>query len=446
MLNISSHKTHNVIDQTEYSSLRKLANHRKNNVLLSLTAASMGLFFIILFLPWTQNIQSKGLVTTLKPDQRPQTIQTVIGGRIEKWFVQAGDFVYKGDTVLFISEIKNEYLDPDLLPRTREQIFAKEMSVAAYMDKVKAMDNQIDALLKTSVLKKKQVANKLKQAQLLVKSDSITYQASIIYFNITQAQFERMKQLNKEGLKSLTDLEKRNQTMQKSEAEMISKENKMLASINKVINAEVELSSIQAQYRQKIAKAESEKFASLSNMFNAENEVTKLQNTLANYSLRSGLYYITSPQNGYITQAMQSGIGENIKPGDEIVSIMPANFELAIAMFIKPIDLPLLEKGQPIRIQFDGWPAIIFSGWPNVSQGTYGGIVFAIDNFISENGMYRVLVEQDTADYPWPDALRVGAGTKNMVLLKDVSIGYEMWRKINGFPPDYYKSYIKTEK
>jgi len=25
-----------------------------------------------------------------------------------------------------------------------------------------------------------------------------------------------------------------------------------------------------------------------------------------------------------------------------------------------------------------------------------------------------------------------------MVLLKDVPIWYELWRQINGFPPDYY--------
>lgn len=446
MLNISHYKIGKSISEAGYSSLQRVTNQKRDNVLLRLIALFFVLFFVTLFLPWTQNIQSKGTVTTLKPDQRPQTIQTVIAGKIEKWFVQAGDYVNKGDTVLFISEIKNEYLDPDLLSRTQEQILAKKMSVTSYMEKVKAKDNQIDALLKTSVLKKHQTENKLIQAQLLVASDSIAYQASIINFNITEAQFERIKKLYKEGLKSLTDLEKRNQAMQKSQAEMVFKENKLLTAINKVINAEVELNSIQAQYREKIAKAESEKFTALSNMYNGEAEVTKLQNAFANYSIRSSLYYITAPQNGYITRAMQSGIGENIKSGDEIFSIMPSDYKLAISMYIKPIDLPLMEKGQKVRIQFDGWPAIIFSGWPNVSRGTYGGTVFAIDNFISNNGMYRVLVEQDSTDYPWPDALRVGAGTRNMLLLKDVLIGYEMWRKINGFPPDYYKAYTKKEK
>jgi len=159
-----------------------------------------------------------------------------------------------------------------------------------------------------------------------------------------------------------------------------------------------------------------------------------------NYSVRTGYYYITAPQDGYITKAIQVGLGETIKEGEKIVSIMPANSKLAVEMYIRPIDLPLVQKGEHVRIQFDGWPAIVFSGWPNTSYGTYGGTVVAIDNFISDNGLYRVLVAPDPKDHPWPDALRVGAGSNSMLLLNDVPVWYELWRQINGFPPDFYKS------
>tara|TARA_R110002072_G_scaffold232309_1_gene389685 strand:- start:37076 stop:38419 length:1344 start_codon:yes stop_codon:yes gene_type:complete len=439
MLNISHHKINHLVNRNRYKSLDSVEKRTSGKVLLRLVAATFGLFLLIMFLPWTQNIQSKGTVTTLKPEQRPQTIQSVISGRIEKWYVQEGDYVSKGDTVLFISEIKNEYLDPNLLERTEDQMNAKESTVDSYMSKIKALDNQIDALLNTSVVKREQTDNKLEQSRLMVISDSINYNASKINYSIAKTQYERMQELYNGGLKSLTDLERRNQTMQKAQADMIAKKNKMLTSKNKVMNAQVERISIQAQYREKIAKAESEKYTALSNMYDAEATVTKLQNQFTNYTLRTGMYYITAPQNGFITKAIQSGLGETIKEGEEIVSIMPASYDLAIEMYIKPIDLPLLEIGQHVRIQFDGWPAIVFSGWPNTSHGTYGGNVYAIDNFISENGMYRIMVARDPEDSDWPEALRVGAGTRNMVLLKDVSVWYELWRKTNGFPPDYYK-------
>jgi multidrug resistance efflux pump len=438
MLNISKNSVHSRINREQYASFREVESKKSGKIMIRLLTAFFVITLLIMFIPWTQNIRSRGKVTTLKPDQRPQTIHSIIAGRIEKWYVQEGDFVHKGDTILFISEIKDEYFDPNLLSRTEEQLQSKEMAVNSYMEKVKALDNQVDALIQTSRLKLQQADNKLKQARLKVVSDSIDYQAATINYQISEEQYDRMQQLFSDGLKSLTDLEKRKMTLQKAQAEMVSTENKLLTSQNEVINAQVELTSIEAQYRDDIAKAESEKYTAMSNMYDAEAVVTKLQNQYMNYSMRTGMYYITSPQDGYITKAIQSGIGETIKDGTSIVSIMPSRYDLAVEMYVKPLDLPLLEKGQQVRIQFDGWPAIVFSGWPNTSYGTYGGQIFAIDNFISDNGMYRILVAPDEGDHSWPEALRVGAGTSSIILLKDVPIWYELWRKINGFPPDYY--------
>ena len=148
--------------------------------------------------------------------------------------------------------------------------------------------------------------------------------------------------------------------MQEAEAKMISQENKLLTSRNETINAQVEITTLDAEYRDKMAKVNSEKFAAMSSMYDAEATVTKLQNTFMNYSVRTGLYYITAPQDGYITKAIQTGIGETIKEGEELLSIMPANPELAAEVYIEPMDLPLLSTGQHIRMQFDGWPAVVF--------------------------------------------------------------------------------------
>lgn len=440
MLNISSNSLDPNLKKGKFSSLDQVESKESSRRLIRVITGFGLVGFLILFLPWTQNIRSRGDVTTLKPNQRQQSIHSIIPGRIEKWFVQEGDNVKKGDTILFLSEVKDDYFDPQLLNRTQDQLKAKEMSVNSYMEKVKSLDNQIDALSQTGLLKYEQAQNKLKQAHLKVISDSMDYQASLINYQVAEEQYKRMEQLYDDGLKSLTDLEKRKLTLQKTRAERISYENKLLTSRNEVLNAKVELTSIKAQYRDEVSKAESQKFTALSNMYDAEGAVTKLQNQFMNYSVRSGLYFITAPQDGYIIRTLQSGIGETIKEGEEIVTIMPALYDLAIAMYVKPIDIPLLEEGQHVRTQFDGWPAIVFSGWPNVSYGTYGGTVYAIDNYISPNGMYRILVAPDTNDVPWPDALRVGAGATSMLLLKDVPIWYELWRKINGFPPDYYKA------
>jgi hypothetical protein len=117
---------------------------------------------------------------------------------------------------------------------------------------------------------------------------------------------------------------------------------------------------------------------------------------------------------------------------------MPSDFELAVEIFVKPMDLPLLTLGQEVRFIFDGWPAIVFSGWPDASYGTFSGKIFAIDNEISTNGKYRILIAEDSETKPWPEALRPGGGAQGIALLNDVPVWYELWRQLNGFPPDLY--------
>lgn len=399
--------------------------------------------FIVLFVPWTQNIRSKGYVTALRPDQRPQTIHSVIAGRIEKWYVAEGSFVSKGDTILQISEVKDEYFDSLLLPRTQLQVNAKNLAALSYKGKVSALDIQIDALADNSILRVQQAQNKLKMSELKVLSDSIRFQQAKINFQIGNQQLERAEQLYKEGLRSLVDLETRRLRFQEVQAGMIASENSLLSSRNELLAARIELNAVDNDFKDKLAKAESEKFTAMSSQYDAEATASKLENTYSNYEARSKFRYILAPQDGYLAKAIQVGIGETIKEGDPILNIVPSDADLAVEMYVQPVDLPLVEKGNKVRFIFDGWPAIVFSGWPQLSNGTFGGIVVAIDQFAGPNNQYRVLVIEDPEEDSWPDLLRIGSGADGIALLNDVPVWYEVWRQLNGFPADYYTN---TEK
>ncbi len=448
MLNLSDQSINHLFRKENFTSFQKLkdAYSYSHDRLVKFVFLLAIIFVIILFLPWTQNVRAPGELIALNPEQRPQTIQSVIAGRIEKWYVVEGQFVNKGDTILRISEVKDDYFDPNLLGNTQLQLDAKEFSRLSYDEKVKALEGQINALETALKLKISQAQNKVQQNILKVTSDSIDLQAARVNFDVAKEQYERFKSLYEEGLRSLTDLENRNLKLQESQAKVISQENKWLTSKNELINSKIELNSIQADYKDKIAKANSDKYTALSGKFDTEATINKLQNQYNNYEIRNSFYHILAPQDGYVTQAQQVGIGETIKEGAQIVSIMPAVYDLAVQMYVRPIDLPLFEKGQKVMMQFDGWPAIIFSGWPGISFGTYEGEVLAIDNFISTNQLYRVLVKPKQSSHPWPEQLRVGAGVRTLTLLKNVSVWYEIWRQINGFPPDYYKLNTKTDE
>ena len=445
MLNITKNHVSEHIDIKTLKSGKDIFTVQYNKRFKKFLLVFSILIVVIVFLPWTQNISSTGLVTTLKPNQRPQSIQSQIPGRIEEWFVQEGDFVKKGDTIIRISEVKSDYFDSRLAERTGDQLSVKSSSVEAYKNKVVALGNQISALQQERRLKLESAKNKLLQAHLKVTTDSMDLEAIKINADIANTQYKRTISLQEEGLKAVKDVEEKRNKLQETEAKLMSQQNKYLSTKNEVINAQIAISTISATYADKLAKAQSGLYTAQSSGYDTEAEVSKLETSLANYTKRTSLLFVTAPQDGYINKAIKAGIGETFKEGEQLVNIMPANYDLAVEMYVRPIDLPLIHNGENVRVQFDGWPAIVFSGWPNVSYGTYGAKIVAIENYISTNGKYRVLLKPDAEDVAWPEAIRVGSGAKSIALLNDVPIWFELWRQINSFPPDFYKPDTKTE-
>lgn len=439
MLNISNKKLNKKVSIEHYASGKMVFFKEDNKHFNRFLSIASIILLVVLFLPWTQNVRGRGNVTTLSLDQRPQTINSPIPGRIEKWYVREGDSVKKGDTIVFISEIKSDYFDKNLIPRTQKQIEAKQSSVSSYENKVKTLGNQIEALKKERDLKIEQAENKLKISKLDVESDSIGLEAAETNIRIAQTRYDREVNLQKDGLKAVKDVEGKKLKLQEAQRKLVAQQNKLLGSKNKVINARIELNRVKNEYLNKISKAESDRFTAESSQFDTEAQVTKLEVSKSNYEKRNELYYITAPQNGYINKALRGGIGQTFKEGEALVGIMPIKFDMAVETYVEPIDLPLMHLEERVQIQFDGWPAIVFSGWPNTSFGTFTGEVVAIENFISENGKYRILIAPAEGTPEWPDALRAGAGAETFALLEDVPVWYEIWRQLNGFPPNYYQ-------
>lgn len=439
MLNITNKSLFKDIDISKYESGKLFTQKKYYKLFNWFSILFLIMLVIILFLPWTQSVTGKGSVTTLQPDHRPQTIQSPIPGRIEQWFVQEGEQVRKGDTILRISEVKSDYFDDKLVERTGQQIQSKSQSAQAYQGKVGALNNQIKALKNEQKLKLEQAKNKLQQAHLKVKTNSIDLEAAKTNKSIAETQYNRMLTLQEEGLKATKDVEEKRLKLQETEAKLIAQENKLLESKNEVVNAEIELSRIDATYGEKISKALSDLHTAQSAQFSTEADIAKLENSYSNYAKRSSLQYVTAPQNGFINRAIKGGVGVTFKEGESLVDIMPDDYELAVETYVRPTDLPLIHVGERVQVEFDGWPAIVFSGWESVSYGTYSSRVVAIGNYISENGMYRVLLAPDENAHDWPEGIRVGSGVRTLALLEDVPIWYELWRQINGFPPNFYR-------
>lgn len=425
--------------QSTLGSFKKVYKIEKKDNVKKWLYGMLLLLVLAMFLPWTQNIRAKGTITTLRQEQRPQELNTIIAGRVIQWYIKEGDFVKEGDTILQLGEVKVDYLDPKLLSRTQQQIDAKQQSIEGYKNKAGTAETQTSALLQGQSLKLQSLDNKLLQQQFKVASDSTDLIAVNNELTVYKRQIDAAKLMLDSGVISLVDYEKRRMNYQNAAAKKISAENKYSQSKQELIILRIEKNSTVQEYTDKISKAKGDKYSSLSSAASTEADVAKLENMYSSYDARNKLYYIKAPQNGQVTKAKKAGIGEILKDGEMIVEIVPSNIQYAVEMFIEPMDLPLINIGQKVRFVFDGFPAIVFSGWPTNSYGTFGGKVSAVETSVSSNGKFRILVAEDPEDKKWPEQLRIGGGANGIALLKDVRIYYELWRNINGFPPDYYK-------
>ncbi|MFC5283462.1 HlyD family secretion protein [Pedobacter alpinus] len=422
----------------KFGSFGKMMISKPSNILFKVFLWLLGFATIVLLLPWTQNVQSIGTVSSISPNQRPQQINSIIPGRIIKWYIRDGQRVNKGDTLLQISEIKEEYLDESLLERVDEQINAKGEAVEFYKQKAGTANQQEDALVSALGFKMDQLRNKLGQYILTVQSDSMAYNAAISQLKISTEQQIRQQQLYDAGLKSLTELEQKQQYYQDALSKKISAENKYFNSKNELLNIKLDLFGAEQEYGEKISKVNGERFTALSQVSSTEGEIAKLKNQFQNYKQRQSFYTIIAPQSGQVVQTVKAGLGETVKDGETLMQIVPDDFDAAVEIAISPLNMPLMSIGQKVQLQFDGFPAIVFSGWPDASYGVFDGKVKAIDQSTDLNGNFKVWVVPNGGK-AWPKELRFGAGAKSIALLKDVPLIYELWRQLNGFPPEYYQ-------
>jgi multidrug resistance efflux pump len=377
--------------------------------------------FLALFLPWQQNVQSTGEITALRPKDRPQQVTAIVGGRIVAWEVREGQLVQGGDALVRVAEVKDGYLDPRALQRQREQLVAKESSITAKAGKAAALERQLTALRDGFGVSLEKARNKVTLYESAVQS-------AVLDSSVAAAQLVRQEALYRDGLKSLTEFEGARTKALKAYATAVEKRNELA-------NARLEQGSIGAEYGDKIAKSESERSNTLADIGESAAEIAKLRVAVANFELRTGMYVIRAPQTGYVVKALKAGVGEILKDGDAVVTLQPAHPSVAVALYVKAMDVPLLRTGSKVRLQFDGWPALQFSGWPSVSVGTFGGVIEVIDLVDSKPGKYRVLVVPDKNEEAWPAQLRVGSGVYGWTMLNRVSVWFELWRKFNGFPP-----------
>ena len=147
---------------------------------------------------------------------------------------------------------------------------------------------------------------------------------------------------------------------------------------------------------------------------------------------------ITAPRDGTVFRLNVNERGDAVKQGDSLLTLVPEATQKAVELYVNGNDIALVKPNQEVRLQFEGWPAVQVAGWPSLAVGTFDGRVSTVDATDNGKGEFRILVIPDETHQKWPinskRFLRQGVRTNGWVNLGEVSLGYEVWRQLNGFP------------
>ena len=419
-----------------------------------LTALAL-LPFVLLFVPWTQTVHGTGRAIAFNPVQRPQFMVSPIEGRIKKWYVVEGQRVKAGERI--VEMVDN---DPNLELRLLDEERATLDRLRATEGRVRDIESRIHNLKNSRQLAIDVQQSILRQEQARVQAAEQEQLEARAALDAAEPNFQRQQDLfaSKQGsLVSQRDVEVARQVLETAKAKLRQAEARVRVTKAGEKAATDNLGKVDADTAAMINLETAVGRAVDADVATVKRDKAQIEVRVA----RQRAQYVDAPVDGVVLRLLANAEqgGALVRPGERLAVLVPdikveeaasrsANPEalpltignypgIVAELLIDGNDLPLLHPGDKVRLQFEGWPAAQFVGWPSVAVGTFGGRVYLVDPTDDDKGRFRILVEPDPDDQPWPDKqyLRQGVRAQGWVLLQRVSVGWELWRQLNGFPP-----------
>jgi len=411
---------------------RRLVRRAGQLTLIGLVASIVAMAF----LPWQQTAAGVGTVVALDPQERPQPVRSPSKGIISyvKEGLREGTYVEKDELVL------------RLTPFAAEGVSQLDTQIIAMESKEAAALSSLEVAKQTAELQQRSGENLSKSLQQEYLAAKEKWEQSKNEVTALQAELQdKQNQLRiaeeviQQGLVSREELFSKQQAVESAKAKVLKAENAVQEVYAALLAKEDEIESKKQDIDIKNRTANQKVLEAMQKINTIEKEIIDLRNKRGELDRLE----ITAPRAGRIQQWNGLEGSDTVKEGDQLFVIVPETDELSVEMKISGNDMPLIREGDRVRLQFEGWPAVQFVGWPSVAVGTFGGKVNRV--FPTDDGMgnFRVVVTPDN-HFPredgWPeDVLRQGVRANGWVLLREVPLGYEIWRQLNGFPPTVAK-------
>lgn len=423
----------------------------------ALLAVFVVIVIAMFFAPWQQSIHGKGAVVAFDPFERPQSIQAPVKGRIAERGdgVQENAFVKKGQLLFRIEDQDPLYLNrlEQALNNSRTELSVAEERLGRarqFRDNnlriVEVTDEELEAM-RTARDELVEAYNRfVDQARNKVAAEQGKLSAAKAKLWQVKLDYERKKALFAEGIESELKQQESEQKYLDAEAKVEVAEQEVENAENGVLGKINERESKRLEWEGKIKKVQSSLEKARAEVAKAEIDINKTTEEINQKRTKlleqerkvavQKTQEVLAPRDGYVMDLAVFDSASIVKPGDQLCRIVPQTERPAVQIWVSGNDVPLIEEGRHVRLQFEGWPAVQFSGWPSIAVGTFGGKVALVDRTDNGAGKFRVVVIPDETDIDWPEQrfLRQGGRANGWVLLDQVALGYEVWRRMNGFP------------
>ena len=387
-------------------------------------------FVAVAFLPWRQFIQGSGRVIAYNPLERTTVIEAPLAGRVQTSHVMEGQYVRQGDLLFELADN-----DPNLLVNLQQQLQLARQRRDAAKERLEALNGQVSELERAMPLGIEAARARLDVARVSATTAS--------------QQFQRIESLFKDqrGLASQRDFELSQLDRDRTTADLA--------------RSEVELRRTEVDLRASLNSAMASRDSAKADFASADQAAISLEIQVNQTQNQK----VLAPRDGYIMR-LQVTEGTFLRAGSPLCTLIPQTSEPRVELYVSGNDMPLIQArvsdergnvisyGSPVRLQFEGWPALQLIGWPSLAVGTFGGEVILVDPTDNGQGKFRILVGPrpdvvtrdgkavEIRDWPENQWLRQGIRANGWVLLQEVPLWFEIWRQQNGFPPALTKDQI----
>lgn len=394
----------------------------------AIVALFLALPVVLLVAPWQQNVPASGRVTAVNPLDRTQIIPAPVTGRLVEVFVQEGSYVRVGDELARMADQDSGYLN-----RLESQVELADAEVVAARESVDRYDDQLELLnearedaIASANADLKAAVQKVRQAEEELTGFEADRDQKLL-------DFERKRNLLPDQVVSELDFQRAEAAYKSAKAKVEGAKAKVQEARENELGKGADLEKVTSEQGAKIQKTSSERLEAKQKLAAAERKSNDATTVLERQKNQT----VYAEREGYIQRVHAAGTANLLSQGEPLIELVPMTEDLAVELWVRGIDAPLVEPGRKVRLQFEGWPAVQFAGWPSVAVGTFGGVVSVVDAFGNSEGNVRILVVPDPDDEPWPELpyLRQGVRANAWLLLDTVRLGYEFWRQLNAFPP-----------